>query len=720
MIRLNEIHEKILSYNPGADLDLINKAYVFSAKVHNGQVRRSGEPYLVHPMEVAGILASLKMDIPTITAGLLHDTVEDTYATIEEINELFGKEVADLVEGVTKISNITFNTELAKQAENFRKMLVAMAKDIRVIIIKLADRLHNMRTLEYMPEDKREGIAKETLDIYAPIAHRLGIYWLKSELEDLAFRFTQPELYYKLSKMVAKTRKEREKYVHEVEHILQEILEKEGMKVEVSGRPKHLYGIYQKMEKYNLDFEQVYDITAFRVIVDTVKECYQALGIIHNTWRPVPGRFKDYIAMPKNNMYQSLHTTVIGPKGERVEIQIRTKEMHRIAEEGIAAHWKYKEGKLLDTKEDVTFRWIRHLLEWQQELKDPESFIQFVKVDLFPDEVYVFTPKGDVIELPVGATPLDFAYAIHTDVGNHCASAKINGKLVPLKTQLKNGDTVEIITSPTAHPTRDWLRIVVVPKTKAKIRQWLSKEEKEQSKKIGKELLESEFAKFNFDFSKLIGSNEIGKYLETTGIKDIENLYSQVGYGKISPFQVLKHLVPIDKLGELKPKTDSAISKLFKIVARKSSTAVKIKGMDDILVRFAHCCNPIVGDPIVGFITRGRGITIHTADCPRILELDPERKIDAEWAVSNDILRPVKILVTGIDKPGLLANITSSISAMGINIIRASVAPNRNQKSTLMFEIAVKDIHQLREIINNIAKIKDVTDVHRVMAGETA
>lgn len=720
MIRLNEIHEKILSYNPEADLDLINKAYVFSAKVHNGQVRMSGEPYLVHPMEVAGILASLKMDVPTIAAGLLHDTVEDTWATIEEVSDLFGKEVADLVEGVTKISNITFNTELAKQAENFRKMLVAMAKDIRVIIIKLADRLNNMRTLEYMPEDKREIIARETLDIYAPIAHRLGIYWLKSELEDLAFRFTKPELYYKLSKMVAKTRKEREKYVHEVEHIMRGILDKEGMKVDVSGRPKHLYGIYQKMEKYNLDFEQVYDITAFRVIVDSIKDCYQALGIIHTTWRPVPGRFKDYIAMPKNNMYQSLHTTVIGPKGEKVEIQIRTREMHIVAEEGIAAHWKYKEGKLVDTKEDVTFRWVRHLIEWQQELKDPESFMQFVKVDLFPDEVYVFTPKGDVIELPVGATPLDFAYAIHTDVGNHCASAKINGKIVPLKSSLKNGDTVEVITSPTAHPTRDWLRIVIVPKTKAKIRQWLSKEEREESQSIGKELLESEFSKFNFEFSKFAGSNDMNHYLSEAGIKTIDSLYSQVGYGKVSPFQVMKHLIPLDKLNELKPKTDSAISKLFKLVARKSSTAVKIKGMDDILVRFAHCCNPIVGDPIVGFITRGRGITIHTADCPRTLELDTERKIDAEWDVGSNILRPVKILVTGIDKPGLLANITNSISSMGINIIRASVAPNRNQKSTLMFEIAVKDTHQLRDISNNIAKIKDVTNVQRVMSGEGA
>jgi GTP diphosphokinase / guanosine-3',5'-bis(diphosphate) 3'-diphosphatase len=720
MIRLNEIHEKILSYNPDADLDLINKAYVFSAKVHNGQVRMSGEPYLIHPMEVAGILASLKMDVPTITAGLLHDTVEDTWTTVEEITELFGKEVADLVEGVTKISNITFNTEVAKQAENFRKMLVAMAKDIRVIIIKLADRLNNMRTLEYMPEDKRESIAKETLDIYAPIAHRLGIYWLKSELEDLSFRFTKPEFYYRLSKMVAKNRKEREKYVQEVEHILQDTLEKEGLKVEVTGRPKHLYGIYQKMEEQNLDFEQVYDITAFRILVDTIKDCYQALGIIHTTWRPVPDRFKDYIAMPKTNRYQSLHTTVIGPKGERVEIQIRTYDMHRIAEEGIAAHWKYKEGKLLETKEDSTYRWIRHLIEWQQELKDPESFMQFVKVDLFPDEVYVFTPKGDVIELPVGATPLDFAYAIHSDVGNHCASAKINGKIIPLKTSLKNGDTVEVITSPTAHPTRDWLRIVAVSKTKAKIRQWLSKEEREESKKIGKELLESEFSKFNLDFSKFINSSEIHKYLAEANLKNIDNLYSQIGYGKLSPLQTIKHLIPIDKLQEQKPKPDSAISKLFKLVARKSSTAVKIKGMDDILVRFAHCCNPIVGDPIVGFITRGRGITIHTADCSKTLELDPERKIEAEWHTASNILRPVKILVTGIDKPGLLASITNSISTLGVNIIRASVAPNKNQKSTLMFEIAVKDTHQLREIINSISKIKDVTNVERITAGETA
>jgi len=719
MIRLNEIHEKILSYNSDADLDLVNKAYVFSAKVHNGQVRMSGEAYLIHPMEVADILASLKMDVQTIAAGLLHDTVEDTWATVGEIENLFGAEVAGLVEGVTKISNITFHTEVAKQAENFRKMLVAMAKDIRVIIIKLADRLNNMRTLEYMSESRREIIAKETLDIYAPIAHRLGIYWLKSELEDLSFRFTKPELYYRLAKMVAKSRKDREKYVREVERVMREVLEKDGMKVEISGRSKHLYGIYQKMEKYNLDFEQVYDITAFRVLVDTVKDCYQALGIIHTTWRPIPDRFKDYIAIPKTNMYQSLHTTVIGPKGERVEVQIRTYNMHGIAEEGIAAHWKYKEGKLVDTKEDVTFRWIRHLIEWQQEVKDPESFIQFVKVDLFPDEVYVFTPKGDVIELPVGVTPLDFAYAIHTDVGNHCASAKINGKIVPLKTFLKNGDTVDIITSPTAHPTRDWLRIVAGSKTKAKIRQWLSKEEREESEKIGKELIETEFTKFNLNFSKFVHSKEIDKYLTEANLKSRDSLYSQIGYGKLSPLQVIKHIIPIDKLQEQKPNTDSAISKLFRLVSKKSSTAVKIKGMDDILVRFAHCCNPIVGDPIVGFITRGRGITIHTIYCPKVFELDMERKIEAEWDIKRGILRPVKIMVTGNDKPGLLANITSSISSLGVNIIRASATPNRNQKSRLIFEIAVKNTQQLKELTNSILRIKEVINVERV-TGENA
>ncbi len=715
MIRLNEIQEKILSYNPGADLDLINKAYVFSAKVHNGQSRVSGEPYLVHPLEVAWILALLKMDIPTIVAGLLHDTVEDTRTKIEEISELFGKEVASLVEGVTKISNITFNTDVAKQGENFRKMLLAMAKDIRVIIIKLADRLNNMRTLEYLSEDKRERIAKETLEIYAPIAHRFGIYWLKSELEDLAFRFTKPELYYKLSKMIAKSRKEREKYVEEVEHIIKNTLEHEGMHIEVNGRPKHLYGIYQKMDKHNLSFEQVYDITAFRVIVDTQKDCYQALGIIHTAWRPVPGRFKDYIAMPKANMYQSLHTTVIGPKGERIEIQIRTKDMHQVAEEGIAAHWKYKEGKLIDTKEDVAFRWVKHLMEWQQELNDPESFMQFVKVDLFPNEVYVFTPKGDVIELPLGSTPLDFAYAIHTDVGSHCASAKVNGKIVPLKYQLKNGDTVEVVRSPTAHPTEDWLRMAVSPKTKAKIRQWLSKAERDKSKHIGKEVLEAEFTKFNLNLSKFINSNEFNKYIEKTNLKNLDNLYSQIGYGKLSPLQIIKHLIPVEKLTEEKPK-DSPIAKLFKLAARKSSTAVKIKGLDDILVRFAHCCNPIVGDPIVGFITMGRGITIHTAYCPKILELDPERKIEAKWDVDTDILRPVKIMITAVDKQGLLANITNSIASFGINIIRASVSPNKDQKAMLMFELAVKDTHQLRDIINNISKINDVISVER-MAG---
>jgi len=514
MVRLDDILEKIRAFNSDADLDTVRKAYVFSAKVHQGQVRLSGEPYLTHPMEVAYILVQLKMDVPTIVAGLLHDTLEDTLTTIEELHTVFGKEVAGLVDGITKIGKITFQTREERQAENFRKMLLAMARDIRVILVKLADRLHNMRTLHFQPEARQRKIAQETLDIYAPLANRLGISWIKGELEDLAFRYLQPEIFYDLVAKVAKRKKEREQYIEEVKNQIRNKLQEHDIEGEVSGRSKHLYSISLKMERQGIDFDQVYDLIAFRIIVESVRECYAVLGMIHATWKPIPGRFKDYIAMPKANLYQSLHTTVIGPYGERVEVQIRTDEMHRIAEEGIAAHWKYKEGKApngVGSRDDNRFRWLRQLLEWQQELKDSREFMDTVKVDLFPEEVYVFTPKGEVKELPRGATPIDFAYAIHTDVGQRCVGGKVNGKLVPLRTELNNGDIVEVLTSPNQTPSKDWLKWVRTSKARNKIRHWIKSEQRERSIAIGRELLEKELRKYGFSL------NRAGKLLRSHG-----------------------------------------------------------------------------------------------------------------------------------------------------------------------------------------------------------
>jgi GTP pyrophosphokinase len=717
MLRFNDILERLLSYYPNADVDLLRKAYVFSAKVHLGQVRLSGEPYLSHPLEVAGILTQLRLDVATVATGLLHDTVEDTLTTLEDIRDHFGEEIARLVDGVTKISKISLRSSEKDQAENFRKMILAMVKDIRVILIKLADRLHNMRTLRYHIPEKQREIAQETLDIYAPLAHRLGIDWIKTELEDLAFKHLHPEIYEEIQKKIARKEKERSRYIDEVKRILLKKLYENHIEAEVTGRIKQIYSIYQKMKDQNIDLDQVYDITAFRVIVNTIKECYDVLGIIHSLWKPIPGKFKDYIGLPKENMYQSLHTSVIGPYGERIEIQIRTWEMHKIAEEGIAAHWKYKEGKPLDEEEDKRFSWLRQLLEWQRDLKDDMEFIESVKVDLFPNEVYIFTPKGEVKVFPVGATPIDFAYSIHSDVGHHCAGAKVNGKLVPLKYELKSGDTVEIITSPNQKPSKDWLKFVKTSRAKTKIRQWFKAEEREKSIALGKEILEKELKKFDLPLAKLIKSGELLKVALEFSFQDVDDLIAAVGYGKVTANQILGKIIPPEKLQEKEEKEEGRLKGLLRKIRRTGGRdAILIKGIDNVMVRYARCCNPVPGDKVVGFITRGRGVTIHTADCQNIMDDDPNRRVEVEWDSTKEYTYPVRIRIYSEDKKGLLAEITSSISSNEANITNASVNTTEDHKAIGLFELQVSDLNHLNKVIKGIERIKGVYRVERMRA----
>jgi GTP diphosphokinase / guanosine-3',5'-bis(diphosphate) 3'-diphosphatase len=714
MIRLSDILEKVSTYNPTAELDLIRKAYVFCAKVHQGQTRLSGEPYLVHPMEVAGILADLKLDAATVVTGLLHDTVEDTLATHEELESIFGEEVASLVDGVTKIGKIHFKTKEESQAENFRKMLLAMSADIRVILVKLADRLHNMRTLQYQPETKQRSIAKETLDIYAPIANRLGISWIKSELEDLSFRYLDSQVYYDLASKVTRKKKEREADVDEVRTILVQKLEEHEIKGDVSGRSKHLYSIFRKMENRNVDIDQIYDLIAIRVIVDDIRACYEVLGIIHSTWKPIPGRFKDYIAMPKGNMYQSLHTTVIGPFGERMEVQIRTAEMHRVAEAGIAAHWKYKEGKGYDEKDVKRFAWLRQLLEWQKELQDSREFMDTVKVELFPEEIYVFTPKGDVKSFPRGSTPIDFAYSIHTDVGHRCVGAKVNGKLVPLKHELKTGDIVEVVTSPHHTPSKDWVKIVRSSRARNKIRAWIKTEERLRSISLGREIIEKEFRRYSLNYSKLLKSGDIKRVAVEFGFVGEEDLLAAVGYGKLSCNQIVSKLVPADKIEEHHERKETRIGKVIDKLMRKSSGAIQINGVDDVLVRFGKCCNPVPGDDIVGFITRGRGVTVHTADCAIARESDPERRIEIAWNATKKSALPVSIRVQCHDQKGILANITQAITNCEANISKATVQSTVDKRGINTFEVEVTDLNHLNKVMNQIGKVAGVIKVERL------
>jgi guanosine-3',5'-bis(diphosphate) 3'-pyrophosphohydrolase len=715
MLRFNDVLERLTSYNPQADIELLKKAYVFSAKVHSGHLRLSGEPYLIHPLEVAGILTQLKLDVASVATGFLHDAVEDTLTTLKEVRENFGEEITQLVDGLTKISQISLRSTEEGQAENYRKMILAMVKDIRVILIKLADRLHNMRTLEYQSPEKQMEIAHETLDIYAPLAHRLGIDWVKSELEDLAFKYLHPDLYEDIQRKIAKKGKERTRYIDEVNRILMKKFYENHIDGEVTGRIKQIYSLYLKMTDQNINFDQVYDITAFRVIVNTVKECYDVLGIIHSLWKPIPGKFKDYIGLPKENMYQSLHTSVIGPYGERIEIQIRTNEMHKIADEGIAAHWKYKEGRIIEEADDKRFTWLRQLLEWQRDLKDSAEFLETVKVDLFPNEVYVFTPKGTVKQFPRGATPVDFAYAIHSDVGTHCVGAKVNRRIVTLKYEFRSGDTVEIMTSPNQKPSKDWLKFAKTSRAKTKIRQWFKTEEWEKSITLGKDLLEKELRKYDLQQAKLIKSGELAKAASEFSFKDVDNLIAAVGYGKVTANQIIGKILPPEKMEQQGEEEEGRLKRLIQKVTRGGSKdALLIKGVDNIVVRYAGCCNPLPGDKVIGFITRGRGVTIHTSDCKNIMDNDPNRKVEVEWDSAKEYIYPVRIRIYSEDKKGLLADISNSITSNKANITNARVETTDEKKAIGTFEVEIRDLNHLRKVIKGLEKIKGVHRVERM------
>ncbi len=708
-VKISDLTEKVRSYYPAADLELIRRAYDFSARVHQGQKRLSGEPYLIHPLAVADIIADLKLDVPSIAGALLHDTVEDTLTSLDEIKSLFGREIAALVDGVTKLGRANFSSREEKQAENFRKMLLAMGKDVRVILIKLADRVHNMRTLDHLPSDKQILIAQETLDIYAPFSHRLGIAWIKCELEDLALKYLHPEIYYQLKRNVAKKKSDREKYIEEVISIITKKLEAEGIEAEVSGRPKHFYSIYQKMESQNLLYDQIYDLVAFRILVDTARECYETLGVVHAQWRPVPGRFKDYIALPKLNMYQSLHTSVIGPYGERIEIQIRTHEMHRIAEEGIAAHWRYKDGEDFQVSDIQRFAWLRQMLEWQENLQDPQEFLHSLKEDLFTTSLYVFTPKGDLLNFPKGSTVIDFAYRIHTEVGNRCSGARVNGQLVSLKYILRSGDTVEIITTQQQSPSRDWLKWVKTPRAKAKIRAWLKAQQRDRSVVLGRQIFDVDLHRYQLDYSALQSEGKIAWLTKELGLKDEETLLSAIGYGRITTRHALAKLLSPERLDAGPKKVDGALESLFRLVSKqKRGLGIRVKGVDDVLVRFALCCHPLPGEQIVGFITRGRGVTVHTVGCPTVLESDPHRKIDVSWEEAEQAPRAVKIEVTCVDQPGLLAAISSAITSAEANIARAQVRTFSSQRAINTFEVMIKNSEHLNRVLQNITKVKGV------------
>jgi GTP diphosphokinase / guanosine-3',5'-bis(diphosphate) 3'-diphosphatase len=729
---LEELCEKISGYFPGADLSLIERAYAFSEKAHAGQIRRSGEPYISHPLGVAAIMADLHLDLSCIATGLLHDTVEDTHATLTEIETQFGKTIAELVDGVTKISKMKFRNTHEKQGENIRKMIVAMGKDVRVVLVKLADRLHNMRTLNHMAPDKQARIAQETLDIYAPLAGRLGIMSLKIELEDLSFRYSQPDQYYQLAQKIAMKKKERERYIEDTKRfLLTELGVRTKAKFEVYGRPKHLYSIYKKMQARSLDYEQIYDVLAFRVLVGSVSECYEVLGHVHALWKPIPGRFKDFIAMPKANNYQSLHTTVIGPGAERIEIQIRTKEMHLIAEKGIAAHWKYKEGgksgegpeQKPEQKQEQKIDWLRDLVSLHQQVHNPDEFLETIKGDLWDREIYVFTPNGDVRELPDGATPVDFAYSVHTDVGNRCAAARVNGRLVPLRTRLRSGDTVEVITGANQKPSKDWLKFCITNRAKSKIRSFVKEEQRKRSIELGRELLEKDFRKFGHNLQRVLKETpDVKEKLQSLGANEADDLFAHVGHGKLVAKEVIEKFFPGSKPVDedkksLLPSFMQRVVQSATNKTRKAKSIIRVDGMDDMLVRFGRCCNPIPGDPITGFISRGRGITIHKADCERAFEVEDARRIDVEWTVNSvpeGVERVVRVRVVSQDIPGLLKNMSEAFAARNINIHNAQIRTTKDKKAICIFDVAVRDTQQLSQVMQDLQKINGIIGVTRI------
>jgi len=725
---LQQIEAQVRAYNPDADLTGLDEAYDFAIAAHEGQMRKSGEPFVHHPIEVALILAELHMDTATLKAALLHDTVEDSEVTIDEVRKRFGAEVAELVDGVTKLGKIEFESLSEAQSNNLRKMLIAMAKDIRVILIKLADRLHNMRTLSALPEERRIEKARETMEIYAPLAHRLGISSIKWELEDLAFYYLEPHKFHQVSRMVAESRKAREEYLGKVIDQLRDELQAIGIDAKISGRPKHLYSVYQKMSQKGKDFNEIYDLIALRVIVESVKDVYGALGTVHSIWKPVPGRFKDYVAMPKFNMYQSLHTTVIGPSGSPLEIQIRSEEMHRTAEYGVAAHWRYKEGSRGEDAFDERLAWLRQMLEWQTELKDPREFMEALKIDLFEEEVFVFSPKGDVISLKRGSTPIDFAYAIHTEVGNKCVGAKVNGSIVPLGYELQMGDRIEILTNKNSKPSRDWLNIVKTSSAKSKIRNYFSKVTREDDLVRGRDELAKVMRKHGLGIGSKSAEKAIDAVAKEMNYAHAEDVLAGIGAGKISAKQVGTKLLklmskdaetakPEHKVEEF-PLSQPMIAPRAK--RRKTGGGIKVKGIDDVLVRLARCCNPVPGDKIIGFVTRGRGVSVHRLDCPNARELlsTPERIIDVEWDLGTETTYQVEIFVEALDRLRLLQDVTSALAESGVNILASSTTTHKDGLVDMRFLFEIGDLSRLDVVLREVRGVGGVFEARRMLPGE--
>jgi|LSQX01.3.fsa_nt_gb GTP pyrophosphokinase len=719
------LKELVTKYSPEASLELISKAYEFSRDAHEGQERVSGDPYIIHPLEVGIILAELEMDTTAIAAGILHDTVEDTRMSIEQVRSEFGQEVAELVDGVTKLTKIPYTTKQEVQAENFRKMFLAMAKDIRVIIIKLADRLHNMRTLKFMTKEKQEQKARETLEIYAPLAHRLGIHKIKWELEDLSFRYIDEKSYYDLVEKIAKKRREREEYIQNIIEVVRSKTLEMGIEAEIEGRAKHLYSIYRKMTTQNRTLDQIYDLFAIRLIVDSVKDCYSVLGLMHELFKPMPGRFKDYISMPKPNMYQSLHSTVIGPEGIPFEVQIRTQEMHRVAEVGIAAHWQYKEGARYQDKSYVEkLSWLRQILEWQKDARDPDEFMENLKIDLFTDEVFVFTPKGDVKSLRAGSNPIDFAYSIHSAIGNRMIGAKVNGRIVNLDYELKNGDIVEIITSSASNgPSRDWLKIVKTSQARNKINQWFKKEKREENVEQGKEIFEKEVKKSGLTMSQAVKADYVDPILKRYGFNNIEDLYAAIALGAITATKVVSKLresyrqsLPPEEQTELLLKQIEKENK--KKAKSMPESGVVVKGIDNCLVRLSRCCNPVPGDDIIGYITRGRGVSVHRKDCPNVRKnlIDGDaRLIDVYWykSATPNVSYLAEITLKAHDRPGLLVDITNGIGESRIPLRALNARTNKDFYVVMHMTLEINNAEQLDRIIAKISKIKDVFEISR-------